>query len=608
MVEGPPNWTNFLDFWRMFSREGATVVASTYTRVGGLYDTGFRHDASRPIESLADYCLGCYTNLGLPSRTNLLEKYITDYKADGFLINSVKSCNSFSAGQLLILRELEKRTGVPGGFIESDLVDPRYFGKANIENRLQSYMQMLDARKGRATRMKVVVGIDLGSTTTKAVLFDESGEIVGRGITNSRSNYEVACAVARDEGLVNVRFTVLERALGKRAELAGDAQKRRDELLAAFRLELYLDQLGELYEELGRVLRMLTYIGDRDALAPAVDEVIDAHEEGSARVVRGRRSQERLLPRPGRGRLHDPRRARGRRERGLSYERVTGLFDRAILEVETRREPRDFGDMLRRAAKRVVGSDWNDAARVALLDAVNDAADTRIEEVSFVGTGYGRQTLPFPKAAVKSEILCHGRGAHRVFPGTRTVLDIGGQDTKAIQVDDKGVVTSFQMNDRCAAGCGRYLGYIADELNLGLHELGPLALGAQRVVKVNSTCTVFAGAELRERLGLGERREDILAGLHRSIMLRAMSLLARSGGVFEEFTFTGGVCKNPMATKVLRELVNENYGEHLTLNAHPDSIYMGALGAAMFALDDVNAGRPAVLPTFVEAAVQGALS
>jgi benzoyl-CoA reductase subunit B len=147
VVEGPPNWTNFFDFWRMFSREKATVVASTYTRVGGLYDTGFRHDPQNPIDSLADYCLGCYTNLNLPSRIDLLERYIRSYSADGFLINSVKSCNSFSAGQLLILRELEKRTGVPGGFIESDLVDPRYFGKANIDNRLQSYMQMLEARR-----------------------------------------------------------------------------------------------------------------------------------------------------------------------------------------------------------------------------------------------------------------------------------------------------------------------------------------------------------------------------------------------------------------------------------------------------------------------------
>ena len=156
VVEGPPNWTNFFEFWRMFSNEGATVVASTYTRVGGLYDTGFRHDPADPLGSLADYCLGCYTNLGLPTRTKLLEDYIRRYQADGFLINSVKSCNSFSAGQLLILRELEKRTGVPGGFIESDLVDPRYFGKANIENRLQSYLQMLEARRGRGGSAEVV--------------------------------------------------------------------------------------------------------------------------------------------------------------------------------------------------------------------------------------------------------------------------------------------------------------------------------------------------------------------------------------------------------------------------------------------------------------------
>ena len=150
VVEGPPNWTHFNDFWRMFSRESAVVVASTYTRVGGLYDTGFRHDPERPLESLAEYCLGCYTNLSLPARIDLLERYIKSYEADGFLINSVKSCNSFSAGQLMMLRELEQRTGVAGGFIESDLVDPRYFGKANIENRLQSFLQMLAARRARS--------------------------------------------------------------------------------------------------------------------------------------------------------------------------------------------------------------------------------------------------------------------------------------------------------------------------------------------------------------------------------------------------------------------------------------------------------------------------
>ena len=119
-------------------------------------------------------------------------------------------------------------------------------------------------------------------------------------------------------------------------------------------------------------------------------------------------------------------------------------------------------------------------------------------------------------------------------------------------------------------------------MNLGLHQLGPLALKAERTVRINSTCTVFAGAELRERLSLGERREDILAGLHRAIMLRAMSLLARSGGVRDEFTFTGGVANNPAAVSALRDLVAENYGER-RLNISPDSIFTGALGAALFA-------------------------
>lgn len=148
VVEGPPNWTSFRDFWKMFYEEGAVVVASTYTKVGGLYDQGFRHDPDHPLESLAEYCLGCYTNRNLPSRIELIEQYINDYQADGLLINSIKSCNSFSAGQLLVLREIERRTGKPGAFIESDLVDPRYFSPANIKNRLESYFQMVDQRRG----------------------------------------------------------------------------------------------------------------------------------------------------------------------------------------------------------------------------------------------------------------------------------------------------------------------------------------------------------------------------------------------------------------------------------------------------------------------------
>lgn len=150
VVEGPPNWTHFREFWKMFHAEGANVVASTYTKVGGVYDDGFRHDPSRPLETLAEYCLGCYTNLSMKARVDMIAKYIRDYSADGFVINSVKSCDSFSAGQLLILREVERLTGKPGAFIESDLVDPRYFSAANIKNRLESYLQMLDQRRQKA--------------------------------------------------------------------------------------------------------------------------------------------------------------------------------------------------------------------------------------------------------------------------------------------------------------------------------------------------------------------------------------------------------------------------------------------------------------------------
>jgi benzoyl-CoA reductase subunit B len=147
VVEGPPNWTSFHAFWKMFADEGAVVVASSYTKVGGVYDTGFRHDPDHPIETLADYCMGCYTNLALPARVDMLAKYVKDYEADGLLVHSIKSCNSFSAGQLMILREVEERTSKPGGFIESDLVDPRYFSAANIKNRLESYFQMIEQKR-----------------------------------------------------------------------------------------------------------------------------------------------------------------------------------------------------------------------------------------------------------------------------------------------------------------------------------------------------------------------------------------------------------------------------------------------------------------------------
>ncbi len=455
--------------------------------------------------------------------------------------------------------------------------------------------QVLSEALGPSGAMRVTVGIDLGSTTTKSILLDPGGEIVGRGITNSRSNYAVAAAVARQEALTAVRFSMLGRVL----DAAGaDAVALQQPLSEAFRLQLYLGELDALRDEIAGLLLKPGFAANRAVLAPAADE-----------VLRRMRLSAPALFGPGADRKSDffrdiagqafVKEAEDLASGGqVPFERLVGLYDRAILDVETRIETRDFAELLGIAARQLLpagpSADW----LAAVVAAVGRAP---IEEVAFVGTGYGRQTLPFPKETVRSEILCHGRGAHRVFSGTRTVLDIGGQDTKAIQVDSSGVVTSFQMNDRCAAGCGRYLGYIADELNLGLHELGPLALQAKKQTRVNSTCTVFAGAELRERLALGQRREDILAGLHRAIMLRAMSILARSGGIADQFTFTGGVCNNPMAVKVLRELVAQTYGDHITVNTHSSSIYMGALGAAMYALDDHREGRGGILPTFAVA-------
>lgn len=147
VMEGPPNWTHFREFWKFFYDMGAVIVASSYTKVGGVYDFGFRHDPAQPLKSLAEYCMNCYTNLSLPKRIELLAKLIKEYHADGFLINSIKSCNSFSAGQLLMMRNLEEKLSIPVGFIESDLVDPRYFSSSNIKNRLDSFFQMLAQRQ-----------------------------------------------------------------------------------------------------------------------------------------------------------------------------------------------------------------------------------------------------------------------------------------------------------------------------------------------------------------------------------------------------------------------------------------------------------------------------
>ena len=275
------------------------------------------------------------------------------------------------------------------------------------------------------------------------------------------------------------------------------------------------------------------------------------------------------------------------KDSSLPFDTVVSVYDKAILEVENRPPGEDLrGKISRGLDNQLTESGDSDITHEHVHDAIGRAMDVEMEETYVIGTGYGRVRLPFSKEHIRSEILCHGLGAHIMHNGTRTVLDIGGQDTKAIQVDPQGIVQNFQMNDRCAAGCGRYLGYIADEMNIGLHELGPMAMKAKKAVRINSTCTVFAGAELRDRLALGEDRSDILAGLHRSIILRAMSIIARSGGITDQFTFTGGVAKNEAAVSALRKLVEENYGK-VTININPESIYTGALGASTFAYRSV---------------------
>jgi benzoyl-CoA reductase subunit A len=411
--------------------------------------------------------------------------------------------------------------------------------------------------------MKVYLGIDLGSTTTKAVVLGEDGAVIGRGITNSRSNYDVAAKIVREEAFVRTRFALLR---GLEPDVLAELERH-------FRREQYLEQLAALQSEMLRVVELPRHRAYAHDLKWRLDEIgARLREKAVAHFAPGAvRKSDFFRDIAGSDFVHvgetlaEPK--------GITFELLCGIYDSAILAVEKmtfegafeRHMPKDLGP------------------------------PPALEVAATVGTGYGRQRLPFPKEQIRSEILCHGLGAHAMFPATRTVLDIGGQDTKAIQLDGEGLVTSFQMNDRCAAGCGRYLGYIADEMSLGLHELGPLAQQATSRVKINSTCTVFAGAELRERLSLGQRREDIVAGLHRAIILRALSLLARSGGVDDEFTFTGGVARNPAAVAALRELVQENYGER-TLNISDDSIYTGALGAAMFA------ARSAGVPPAGEAA------
>ena len=431
--------------------------------------------------------------------------------------------------------------------------------------------------------MRTFVGIDLGSTTTKAVLLDENSEVIGRGITNSRSNYSTAARVAEQEARIDARFTLFRRALKE----TDGFKSRLDEFLGAleraFRLEQFLEQLADLEHTCLGHISGERFAKCEGAVKEALGEVFTRlRAEAPALYAPGAKRKSDFFRDIAGSRYHAHAEeiARGS---AAPYDLLINLYDKSIIDVENRPPQGNLSEKFQRAFSRYL------QAEPGLRSSASDALATiekvlavELENTYLVGTGYGRVTLPFSKEHIRSEILCHGLGAHMMYPNTRTVLDIGGQDTKGIQVDPNGIVENFQMNDRCAAGCGRYLGYIADEMNMGLHELGPIAMKSERPARINSTCTVFAGAELRDRLSLGEKREDILAGLHRAIILRAVSIISRSGGVTNEFTFTGGVAKNEAAVRELRKLIKENYGD-VTININPESIYTGALGAAEFA-------------------------
>jgi len=223
------------------------------------------------------------------------------------------------------------------------------------------------------------------------------------------------------------------------------------------------------------------------------------------------------------------------------------------------------------------GADSVASASRTLAEALAAAGLKREEIARVISTGYGRARVPFADAQV-TEITCHGRGAHHEFPGTRTVIDIGGQDSKAIRLDPAGRVQNFQMNDKCAAGTGRFLEVMARALEVERIEMGPISLTSAEKVSVSSVCTVFAESEVVGLIHQGADKRDIIRGIHAAIADRTRALVGRVG-IEAEVTMTGGVAKN---AGVVREL-EDRLGLKVNLPAEPQ--ITGALGAALIARD-----------------------
>ena len=226
------------------------------------------------------------------------------------------------------------------------------------------------------------------------------------------------------------------------------------------------------------------------------------------------------------------------------------------------------------------GANSTDAASSALKMALTASGIAREQIRRTVATGYGRVSIPFADKRV-TEISCHAMGAFHLFPDTGVVIDIGGQDSKVIRVGEGGRVLDFAMNDKCAAGTGRFLEVMADKLQVELEDMGPLSLKAGGEVGISSVCTVFAESEVVSLVARNHPREEIIRGLHRAIVNRVWSMVTGIG-IHGAVTMSGGVAKN---TGVVR-LMEEKLGQSIHVYSEPQII--GALGAALMARRDLQ--------------------
>lgn len=233
------------------------------------------------------------------------------------------------------------------------------------------------------------------------------------------------------------------------------------------------------------------------------------------------------------------------------------------------------GDRLIGASLRPTGYHSGRAGR-ALFDAMLTEYKLKTSDVArVIATGYGRNSVNFADKAV-TEITCHGSGAHFLSPGVRSVIDIGGQDSKAIAVDKTGKVSDFAMNDKCAAGTGRFLEVMAKALEAPLDKFGEFSSAADSPAKISSLCTVFAESEVISLIAQGESRENIIAGIHEAIASRVAAMSARVG-MHSPVMMTGGVAKNSGVVKALEQKIG------LPITVLPEAQVTGAIGAAIIA-------------------------